>query len=70
MPQLEAAARKQGFESLSEVAECILEPGGTLTFVGIKPDTEDIRHRELLAKLEQLMGEVTQLRGHRPSANA
>ena len=70
MPQLEAAARKQGFQSLSEVAQCILEPGGTLTFIGIKPDTEDIRHRELLAKLEQLMGEVAQLRSYRPPANA
>src|SRR5215813_13844657 len=31
MAQLEAAARKQGFESLSEVQQCILEPGGTIT---------------------------------------
>src|SRR6266446_7091334 len=37
VPQLEAASRKQGFESLSEVDQCILEPGGTLTFVGKKP---------------------------------
>src|SRR5712671_3304583 len=45
MPQLEAAARKQGFESLSEVNQCILEPGGTLTFVVKKPGTEDVRHQ-------------------------
>ena len=32
MAQLEAAARKQGFDSLSEVERCVLEPGGTLTF--------------------------------------
>src|SRR5271155_4691539 len=37
MPQLEAAARKQGFESLAEVDKCVLEPSGTLTFVGKKP---------------------------------
>src|SRR6266567_3026646 len=37
MAQLEAAARKQGFESLSEVEQCVLEPGGTLTFLGNKP---------------------------------
>jgi uncharacterized membrane protein YcaP (DUF421 family) len=70
MPQLGAAARKQGFESLSEVAQCVLEPGGTLTFIGIKPDTEAVRHQELLLKLERLMDEVTQLRGHRPPASA
>src|SRR5208282_6352785 len=33
LPQLEAAARKQGFASLSEVDQCILEPGGTLSFL-------------------------------------
>src|SRR5260221_3852700 len=31
--QLEAAARKQGFASLSEVQECLLQPGGTLYFL-------------------------------------
>src|SRR5712692_6112398 len=29
--QLEAAARKQGFDSLREVEQCVLEAGGTLT---------------------------------------
>src|ERR1700694_6037990 len=41
--QLGAAARKQGFESLDEVQKCVLEPGGTLTFAGKKPATDDIR---------------------------
>src|SRR5438093_10483718 len=31
VPQLEAAARKQGFDSVSEVEQCGLAPGGTLT---------------------------------------
>ena len=70
MSQLEAAARKQGFESLREVDQCILEPGGTLTFIGKKPDTEDVRHRELLGRLEQLMEEVVRLRGAQPPARA
>lgn len=70
MPQLETAARKQGFESLSEVAQCILEPGGTLSFIGIKPASEDVRHQELLGKLERLMEEVVRLRGHQPPARA
>src|ERR1700720_1251247 len=33
MQQLSAAARKQGFDDLSEVQQCVLEPGGTLTFI-------------------------------------
>src|SRR5215470_2219534 len=34
MPQLQAAAHKQGFASLAEVDQCVLEPGGTMTFIG------------------------------------
>src|SRR6202790_3614991 len=50
--ELAAAARKQGFNSLSEVHQCVLEPGGTLSFTARKPATEDIRHQELLKKFD------------------
>ena len=70
MSQLEAAARKQGFDSLSEVKECVLEPGGTLTFIGKKPDSDDMRHQELLGRMEKLMEEVMRLRGAQPPARA
>ena len=70
MPQLEAAARKQGFDSLDEVHKCVLEPGGTLAFVGKKPDTDEARHAELLARMEKLMEEVVRLRGSQPPARA
>src|SRR5512137_2594181 len=33
MAELEAAAHRQGFESLSDVQQGILEPGGTLVFI-------------------------------------
>ena len=68
--QLGAAARKQGFESLDEVQKCVLEPGGTLTFAGKKPATDDIRHQELVTRLERLMEEVALLRRALPPANA
>ena len=70
MAQLEAAARKQGFASLSEVDQCILEPGGTLSFIGKKPDVDVLRHRELLDRIDQLKQELTQLRGSRPPSVA
>src|SRR6201987_2360714 len=70
MAQLEAAARKQGFASLSEVSQCVLEPGGTLTFLGKKPTGEAIRHQELLAKLDFLSQEIARLRGSQPPAHA
>lgn len=70
MAQLAAAARKQGFDSLSEVEQCVLEPGGTLTFLGRKPTSEDVRHQELLGKLEQLAKDISLLRGAQPPARA
>ena len=68
--QLEAAARKQGFDSLSEVDKCILEPSGTLSFTGKKPASEEVRHQELLARLEKLTEEIVRLRGSQPPARA
>jgi uncharacterized membrane protein YcaP (DUF421 family) len=68
--QLEAAARKQGFSSLSEVDQCILEPGGTLSFIGKKPDADVVRHRELLDRIDQLKQELALLRGNRPPSVA
>jgi uncharacterized membrane protein YcaP (DUF421 family) len=70
MAQLEAAGRKQGFDSLSEVEQCVLEPGGTLTFLGKRPGTDDVRHQELVGKLERLTQEIASLRGSQPPARA
>lgn len=70
MSQLAAAARKQGFDSLEDVDKCILEPGGTLTFAGKKPATEDVRHQELVTRLEKLLEEIARLKGSQPPARA
>ena len=60
--ELAAAARKQGFETFADVKQCILEPGGTLTFIAKKPDSDDLRHQELLKRIDFLTQEVTRLR--------
>jgi len=70
VPQLQAAAHKQGFASLSEVEQCVLEPGGTMTFIGKKPGVEDVRHQELFGKMESLAHEIALLRGSQPPARA
>jgi uncharacterized membrane protein YcaP (DUF421 family) len=62
MQQLAAAARKQGFDDLSEVEQCILEPGGTMTFIKKKPDEEDTRHAELLRRFEMVTEELARMR--------
>lgn len=60
--QLEAAARKQGFDSLGEVQQCVLESGGTITFSGKKPGSDETRHSALMKRLDELMAEVAKLR--------
>jgi len=60
--QLAAAARKQGFDELSEVEQCILEPSGTMTFIKKKPDEEDVRHREILRRFEMVTEELARMR--------
>jgi uncharacterized membrane protein YcaP (DUF421 family) len=66
MSQLEAAARKQGFDSLSDVQQCVLEAGGTITFVGKKPGSDETRHIELLKRLDKLAEDLIKLRGSTP----
>ena len=68
--ELAAAARKQGFDALSEVHQCVLEPGGTLTFIARKPDSDDLRHQELLKKFDALSEELARLRKMQPPATA
>ena len=68
--ELAAAARKQGFDALSEVHQCILEPGGTLSFIARKPAAEDLRHQELMKRFDSLSDEIARLRNLRPPATA
>ena len=70
--QLEEAAHRQGFANLDEVERAVLEPGGTISFIAKKPEPDESRHRELLARLDQMMREIEQLRqtGTPPPARA
>jgi uncharacterized membrane protein YcaP (DUF421 family) len=52
--ELEAAARRQGIESLAHVNECRLETGGALTFIQKHPTDEEERHHEALGMLAQI----------------
>jgi uncharacterized membrane protein YcaP (DUF421 family) len=62
LAELEAAARRQGFASLDEVERAVLEPGGTISFIGRKPSPESTRHDELLARFDELKSELAALR--------
>ena len=55
--ELEAAAHRQGFESLGDVGRAVLEPGGTLSFVGRNRATAAApprTHEEILLRLDEI----------------
>jgi uncharacterized membrane protein YcaP (DUF421 family) len=60
--ELRMVAHRQGFKRLDEVEECVLEPGGTFVFKGKEPSSGERQHSELMARLDQLDRQLTELR--------
>ena len=54
---------RQGFEQLSQVKRCELEPNGTFYVEAMEPSPMEKHHEEMLAKLEALTREVAALKG-------
>jgi len=50
--------------------ECVLEPGGTISFIGKKPGTDETRHQIMMKRMDQLMAEIAKLQGAEPPAKA
>jgi uncharacterized membrane protein YcaP (DUF421 family) len=69
LAELEAAARRQGFTSLADVQRAVLEPGGTITFCAKTPPVEELRHGELVKRLDELLGEIRGLVASAPKTN-
>jgi len=62
LPELEAAAHRQGFSSLSDVDRAVFEPSGMISFFAKQPVPDELRHREVMDRLEHLAQELAQLR--------
>jgi uncharacterized membrane protein YcaP (DUF421 family) len=60
--ELRTVAHRQGFKSLGEIEQCVLEPGGTFFLEGKKPAHADQQHNELLARLEDLSKQIAELK--------
>jgi uncharacterized membrane protein YcaP (DUF421 family) len=56
--ELEIAARRQGIDSLDEVNEAVIEPGGSIVFTPRKPAPDEARQRELLERLDALSAQM------------
>lgn len=67
VPELVSAAHKQGFASLDDVERAVLEPGGTISFIGKKPDVATLQFRELGAKLDQIAKQLGEIGARRPA---
>jgi len=59
--ELMTALHRQGFDSLEEVELCRLEPGGTFHIQRKLPPKEDIAHRELLNRLDEIKARLDAL---------
>ncbi len=59
--ELTTVAHRQGFSSLKEVESCVLEPGGTFAMQGRQPDAEQRRHEEIIARLNMVQRQLTEL---------
>lgn len=68
--ELEIAARKQGFDSLANVRQAVLEPGGALTFAGKEPSLDETHYRDLVVRLERLTNSVEALHAQQQRASS
>jgi len=64
--ELTTVLHRQGFSRQEDVQRCVLEPGGFIAIEGKQPPREDARHKELLARLDQLSLQLQALRQGSP----
>jgi uncharacterized membrane protein YcaP (DUF421 family) len=56
--ELQSVIRRQGFENISDIETCILEPGGAFSIKAKTPPVEELRHAELLQRLDALTAKI------------
>lgn len=60
--ELLTVAHRQGFKSLREIDRCVLDPGGIFFIEGKAPPLIERQHAELLAQLDQINQQLSELR--------
>lgn len=61
--ELMTVLHRQGFSSVDEVEECVLEPGGTFSVKGKAPSRRDDQYAELIRRLEGIDARLATLAG-------
>lgn len=66
--ELMTVLHRQGFDKITEVERCVLEPGGTFYIQRKMPPAEEVKHAELLRRLGELEAKLDRLLGDRDGA--
>jgi uncharacterized membrane protein YcaP (DUF421 family) len=56
--ELQSVVRRQGFDGIHEVEHCVLEPGGAFVIKRKSPPVDEVRHAELLQRLDTLTAQI------------
>jgi uncharacterized membrane protein YcaP (DUF421 family) len=62
--ELLTVLHRQGFDSLSEVDRCVLEPGGTFFIQRKLPATDQVQHEQVVRALADLNGKLDRILAH------
>ena len=65
--ELKAAAHKQGFRSLDDVERCVLETGGSISFIAKDPAPWQTQYEDLVRRLDQISDQLRAI--HSPHAS-
>jgi uncharacterized membrane protein YcaP (DUF421 family) len=59
--ELMTVLHRQGFDGLNDVERCVLEPGGTFYVQRKSPPAEEVEHREVMGRLDELTAKLDRL---------
>jgi uncharacterized membrane protein YcaP (DUF421 family) len=59
--ELTTVLHRQGFDSLSDVERCVLEPGGTFYIQRKSPATDQVQHDQIMRALNEINGRLASL---------
>ena len=64
--ELMTVLHRQGFYSLEEVEECVLEPGGTVAIKRKEPPPSELHYEDVVKRLEKIDARLEHLAGASP----
>ncbi|HEX9502251.1 MAG TPA: YetF domain-containing protein, partial [Thermoanaerobaculia bacterium] len=59
--ELQAVCRRQGFDGIHEVEDCVLEPGGAFVMRRKVPSDDEQKHAELVESLNAIRDQIRRL---------